>query len=366
MNRDAHPHDHDHDQDHGHEHGGDEHEQAPGGHSHGTDGHDHAHGAGLLGWLQHTFAHSHDVHEKVDDALETNELGIRALKISLVGLGLTALFQVVIVLISGSTALLADTIHNFGDAATSLPLWLAFALQRRGRNRTFTYGYGRTEDVAGVMIVALIFVSACVAGYASLRKIIDPQPITHLWWVAAAAVVGFIGNEAVAVFRIRVGKRICSAALIADGKHSQVDGFTSLAVLAGVIGVALGVPVLDPLIGLVITVTILFIVKDAAKAVFRRLLDGIEPGILAEVEHAPTHVVGVLEVHEARARWLGHKVHADLHITVDPQLSVAESHGIVERVQQALAEHVTAFGGATIHVCPQGVGTRAPVLATPT
>jgi cation diffusion facilitator family transporter len=353
LSHDTHPHDHDHDQDHGHEHGGG-HEHRSGGHSHGPDGHDHAHRGGPLGWLQHTFAHSHDVHEKIDDALETHELGIRALKISLIGLGLTAIFQVVIVLMSGSTALLADTIHNFGDAATSLPLWLAFALQRCGRNRSFTYGYGRTEDVAGVLIVALIFFSACVAGYESIRKIIDPQSITHLWWVSAAALIGFLGNEAVAVFRIRVGKQINSAALIADGKHSQVDGFTSLAVLAGVLGVALGVPILDPLIGLAITVTILFIVKDAAKAVFRRLLDGIEPGILAEVEHAPTHVIGVIEVHEARARWLGHKVHADLHITVDPTLSVAESHGIVERVQQALAEHVTAFGGATIHVCPHG------------
>lgn len=289
--------------------------------------------------------------------METHERGIWALKISLVGLGLTALMQVVIVYFSGSTALLADTIHNFGDAATSIPLWIAFALVRRGRNRTFTYGYGRAEDVAGVIIVVLIFFSACVAGYESIRKIIDPQPVTHLWWVVAAAVIGFLGNEAVAVFRIRVGKQIGSAALIADGQHSRVDGFTSLAVLFGAIGVALGFPIIDPLIGLLITVTILFIVKDAGVAVFRRLLDGIEPHILAEVEHVPTHVPGVLGVHEVRVRWLGHKVHADLHISVDPDLTVAESHGIVERVHAALRARVPAFGGATIHVCPE---LRAP------
>jgi cation diffusion facilitator family transporter len=319
--------------------------------SHDSD-HDHAHATGVLGWLKHTFVHSHDVHEKVDNALESNERGIWALKISLAGLGATALFQVVIVFFSGSTALLADTIHNFGDAVTSIPLWIAFALQRRARSRRFTYGFGRTEDIAGVIIVGVIFFSACVAGYESIRKLIDPQPITHLGWVAAAAVIGFIGNEAVAIFRIRVGKEIGSAALIADGQHSRVDGFTSLAVLIGAIGVWVGVPILDPLIGLAITVAILFIVKDAARAVFLRLLDGVEPAILAKFERAPLHVAGVEGVHEVRARWLGHRVHADLHVTVDRRLSVDEAHAIVDRIQGELAEHVPAFGGATIHVCP--------------
>jgi cation diffusion facilitator family transporter len=328
--------------------------------------HDHVHRSGVLGWFQHTFAHSHDVHEKVDSAMETSERGIWALKVSLVGLGLTALFQVVIVLASGSVGLLADTIHNFGDAATSLPLWVAFALIRRGQTRHFSYGYGRVEDVAGVFIVLIIFFSACVAGYESISKLIDPQPVAHLWWVAAAALIGFIGNEAVAVLRIRVGNEIGSAALVADGKHSRVDGFTSLAVLAGAIGVAVGLPILDPLVGLAITVAILFIVKDAAKAVFRRLLDGIEPEILAEIEHAPLHVAGVQNVHAVRARWLGHRVHADMHVTLDRTLSVAESHAIIQSVEQAIGDHLPAFGGATIHVCPCSHPEPAqdPVIAT--
>jgi cation diffusion facilitator family transporter len=303
-------------------------------------------------WLPHAFPHSHDAHEKIDDALETNERGIWALKVSLLGLGATALFQVAIVFLSGSTALLADTIHNFGDAATALPLWLAFALQRRARSRRYTYGYGRSEDIAGVIIVGLIFFSACVAGYESIRKLIEPQPVSHLGWVAAAAIAGFLGNEAVAIFRIRVGREIGSAALIADGQHSRVDGFTSLAVLIGAIGVWIGLPVLDPLVGLAITVAILVIVKDAARAVFLRLLDGVEPAILNAVEQAPLHVDGVQGVHEVRARWLGHRVHADLHVTIDRRLSVAEAHAIVDRVQAELADHVPAFGGATIHVCP--------------
>lgn len=342
---DAHAHDHDREADaaHDHSHG------SGGDHSHD---HGHDHGSGIVGWFKGTFAHSHDIHEKVDDVMETHERGFWATKWALVSLAITTAIQLVIVYRSGSTALFADTIHNLGDGANSIPLLIAFWLQKRGRNRTFTYGYGRTEDLAGVIIVALIAVSAAVAGVESIRKIIDPQPISYIGWVAAAAIVGFIGNEAVAILQIRTGKEIGSAALIADGQHARIDGFTSLAVLIGVVGVMIGVPVLDPIIGLVITATILWILKDASISIFRRLLDGIEPEILAEVEHAPMHVEGVQGVHEARARWLGHRVHADLHLTVDRDLSVAESHAIVERVQKALAEHVPAFGDATIHVCP--------------
>jgi cation diffusion facilitator family transporter len=333
--RDAdHPHDH-----HHHHHG-------PG------KGHHHHSRSGVIGWFQNLYLHSHDIHEKVDDAMETHERGIWAIKISLLILGATALFQIVIFYFSRSTGLLADTIHNFGDAATSVPLWIAFALMRRVQSRQFTYGFGRAEDLAGLIIVALIFFSACVAGYESVRKIINPEPISHLWWVAAAALIGFVGNEVTAAFRIRVGRQIGSAALIADGQHSRVDGFTSLAVLLGAIGVALGYPLVDPIVGLLITLAILWIVKDAGRSIFRRLLDGIEPHILAQVEHAPTHVEGVRDVHAVRARWLGHKVYAELHITVDPDLTVAESHHMGERVHEQLVAHVPAFGDATIHVCP--------------
>lgn len=314
--------------------------------------HDHEHRPGILGWLQHTFAHSHDIHEKVDVVMESQERGFWATRWALVSLGATTLIQLVIVYFSGSTALFADTVHNLGDGANSIPLLIAFALQRRVRSRTFTYGFGRTEDLAGVVIVALIAVSAAVAGIESVRKIIDPQPIGYLGWVAAAAIVGFIGNEAVAWLQIRTGRQIGSAALVADGQHARIDGFTSLAVLVSVIGVVIGVPILDPIVGLVITATILWILKDASRSIFRRLLDGIEPEILAEVEHAPLHVAGVQGVHEARARWLGHKVHADLHVTVDRRLSVDDAHAIVDRVQKALADHIPSFGEATIHVCP--------------
>ena len=329
------------------------HQHGPHRHPNGADDdHGHDHGTGPLAWVKHAFAHSHDIHEKVDDVMESHERGFWATKWALVALTVTTLVQLAIVARSGSTALFADTVHNLGDGANSIPLLIAFALQRRGRSRTFTYGFGRAEDLAGVVIVALIAVSAAVAGIESVRKIIDPQPITHLWWVVAAAVVGFVGNEAVALLQIRTGRQIGSAALVADGQHARIDGLTSLAVLIGVVGVVIGMPLLDPLVGLLITATILWILKDASRSIFRRLLDGIEPAILAEVEHAPLHVAGVEGVHEARARWIGHKVHADLHITVDRRLSLTEAHDIVDRVQQHLAEHVPAFGQVHVHVCP--------------
>jgi cation diffusion facilitator family transporter len=293
--------------------------------------------------------------------MESHERGVWALKISLVGLGLTALFQVLIVWLSGSVALLADTIHNFADAATSIPLWIAFALARRGASRRFTYGYGKTEDVAGVVIVGVIFFSACVAAYEAVLKIIHPQPITHLSWVAAAALVGFVGNEIVGVFRIRVGQEIGSVALVADGYHSRVDGFTSLSVLIGVLGVALGVPILDPIVGIGITIAILFIVKDAATAVWQRLIEGIEPEILARIEHAPMHVEGVREVRSARARWLGHKVVGDVEIGLDPDLSLREAAVISEAVAQAVRAHVRNLGEVAVRACP---APENPALAS--
>lgn len=336
---------------HHHDHGG--HGQAgTHGHEPHHGDHNHDHGSGILGWLRGTFAHSHDASDKVDSVMESSAKGIRALKISLVGLGITALLQVLVVFYSGSVALLADTIHNFADAATSIPLWIAFTLARRGANRRFTYGYGKTEDVAGVVIVGVIFFSACVAGYEAVLKFVSPEPMRHLGWVAAAALIGFIGNEAVAVFRIKVGREIGSAALIADGQHSRVDGFTSLSVLIGVLGAWLGFPLLDPLVGIGITIAILFIVKDAAVAVWHRLIDGIEPEILDEIAHAPTHVAGVRAVRTVRARWIGHKVYSDVTIAVDPDLPLAVADAISRSVERSLRAHIRLLGEVVVRVTP--------------
>jgi cation diffusion facilitator family transporter len=260
--------------------------------------------------------------------------------------------QAVMVWMSGSVALLADTIHNVGDAATALPLGLAFVLARRPPSPRFTYGLGRAEDLAGVVIVGLIAVSALVAGYASLTRLLHPQPLTHLGALAAAAILGFVGNEAVALFRIRVGREIGSAALVADGYHARVDGLTSLAVLGGAVGVWLGYPLADPLIGVLITVVIVRIVWQSSATIVVRLLDGVDPAVIGEITHAVQHIPEVCAVTQVRVRWLGHRLHAELNITVPPDLSVAQGHAIATEARHQLLHHVPHLANALIHVDP--------------
>jgi len=275
-----------------------------------------------------------------------------AVKWSFIGLFITALVQVVVVLLSGSVALLSDTIHNFGDAATAVPLGIAFALSRLGASRRFPFGYGRVEDLAGVVVVLIILFSAVVAGYQAIERLLNPQPIGLLWAVVAASVVGFIGNEIVAVFRIRVGREIGSAALVADGYHARTDGWTSLAVLLGAVGVWLGYPLADPIVGLLITAAILGIVWQSGKAVFTRLLDGVEPEIIDEIREAAGNVPGVENVAEVRARWVGHRLHAEVNVTVAPELTVAEGHEIAREVNHQLMHHLGYLGLGVIHVDP--------------
>lgn len=296
-------------------------------------------------------SHHHDI---IEPSITTTARGIWAIKWSFAGLMATALLQALIVWLSGSVALLADTIHNFGDASTAIPLWIAFMLARLRPTKRFPSGYGRAEDLAGVVIVLTILASAMVAGYESIVRLMHPRQVEYLWAVTAASVVGFLGNEAVAIFRIRVGKEIGSAALIADGYHARVDGWTSLAVLLGAGGVWLGYPLADPIVGLGITLAILRIVWQSGRAVFTRMLDGVEPEVIDEIYHAATHVAGVREVAEVRARWIGHRLHAEVNIAVDPALSVAEGHAIAKEVHHQLLHHLKYLAGATIHVDPVG------------
>ncbi len=300
---------------------------------------------------EHSHGHSH-THGRVDPSIITTSKGLWAVKWSFIGLMVTAVLQIFIVYVSGSVALLADTIHNFGDASTAIPLAIAFSLARRKPSKRFSYGYGRVEDLAGVIIVFLILFSAAVAGYESLTRFLNPQPVGHLQAVALAAIIGCIGNEAVAQFRMNVGKEIGSAALIADGYHARVDGFTSLAVLIGAVGVWMGYPILDPLIGILITIAILKIVLDSSKLVFTRLLDGVEPEILDQIKTIAEGVEGVCEVTDLRVRWIGHRLHAEINASVDPSLSVEEGHEIANAVREKLLENFSYLSGTTIHVDP--------------
>jgi len=300
--------------------------------------------------------HDHEAHEHthgaVNPSIASSERGIWAVKWSFAALMVTAFLQVVVVFFSGSVALLSDTIHNFGDAATAIPLGIAFVLTRLGTSRRFTFGYGRVEDLAGVVVVLIILFSAVVAGYQAIDRLIHPQPVELLWAVAVASVVGFLGNEAVAVFRIWVGREIGSAALVADGYHARTDGWTSLAVLLGAVGVWLGYPLADPIIGLIIAAAILVIVWQSGKAVFMRLLDGVEPEVPEEIRHTVAHVEGVERVAEVRARWVGHRLHAEINVAVDQELSVGEGHGIAREVNHHLLHQIPYLEKAVVHVDP--------------
>src|SRR5215207_2936246 len=311
-----------------------------GAHGHAArHGHSHAHGdAGGHG-------HTHGV---IDPSLTTTEQGIWAIKWSFIILMITAALQVAVVFVSGSVALFADTIHNIGDATTAIPLWVAFVLARRRPSKTFTYGLGRAEDLAGILIVLIILFSAVVAGYEAINRLIHPQPVHQLGWLAAAGIIGFLGNEAVAVFRIRVGRQMNSAALIADGYHARTDGLTSLAVVLGAAGVWLGYPLADPIVGLLITLAIFGIVWQSARAVLTRMLDGVEPGITEEIRHSAEHVPAIQRVIDVKTRWLGHRLHADVAIDVDKSLSLAAAERIADTLRRELLTHLPALRTANI------------------
>jgi cation diffusion facilitator family transporter len=314
-------------------------------HSHASGqghGHEHPHEHG---------AHAHS-HGAVDPTILTTERGIWAVKWSFVGLFVTAAFQLFVVFISGSVALLADTIHNIGDAATAIPLWIAFRAARWKPNTRFTYGYGRVEDLAGIVIVLVILFSAVVAGRESVVRFLHPKSVEYLWAIVVASVVGCIGNEAVAQFRIKIGKEIGSAALVADGHHARVDGLTSLAVLLGAVGVWLGYPLADPAVGLLITLAILRIVWQSGKSIFARVLDGVDPAIVGEIRETVSRTPGVRAASEVRVRWLGHRLHAELNIAVSPELSVKEGHDIAKEARHNLLHHLRYLSNVTVHVDP--------------
>lgn len=326
---------------------------------HGHDRHhDHARGnGGLGGALRGFFApHAHDAKDSLDQALEASSDGIRAVAVSLALLLATAGVQALVVVASGSVALLGDTLHNAADALTAVPLWLAFRLSRRAPTTRFTYGYGKAEDLAGLAVIALIAASAGFAGYEAINRLLHPEKVSHLGFVMAAAVVGAVGNEVVAQYRIRVGRRIGSAALEADGVHARTDGVTSLLVLVGAVGVALGAEWADPVVGLLITAAIVFVGYQAVRSVGQRLLDAVDPAIVERIAVVVGAVDGVVSVTEVRARWAGHRLLAQVRLSVSGNLSVTKAHEIAEVAHHQLLHNVSNLSEAIIHVDPSGGG----------
>jgi cation diffusion facilitator family transporter len=324
-------------------------------------GHDPADGPGSPAWsrVRHTVSeifgvHAHDRANQLDDTLEADADGRRTLLLTLLILAVTAAVQAVVVVLSGSVALLGDTLHNVADTLTAVPLIVAFRLARRPPTKRYTYGYGRAEDLGGLFVIAMITVSGGLAAWVAIDRLIHPRGVSHLGVVAGAAVVGFAGNEIVARYRIRVGQRIGSAALVADGFHARTDGFTSLAVLLGAGGVALGWGGADPVVGLIITVAILGVLRSAIRQVGARLMDAVDPALVDQAIAAVTSVAGVIEVRELRIRWIGHTLRAEVDATVDPNLSVTEAHDIAHHAETHLLDQVRRLTAATVHASPTG------------
>ena len=339
----------------------DDHEHPPHGHVHADHTQGHRHSDGAAPGHRHEQGHRHDHgrkhdhghrHGVIDPSIASSARGLWAVKWSFIGLMATAMLQVVVVAVSGSVALLADTIHNFADAATAIPLAIAFVFARRRPSRRFTFGYGRVEDLAGLAVLLTILFSAILAGYESIDRLFHPREVTYLWAVAAASIIGFLGNEGVAIFRIRVGQEIDSAALIANGYHARIDGWTSLAVLAGALGVWLGYPLADPIVGLAITFAIFVIVVQNAKEIFTRMLDGVDPAIVEEIRHAAGHMPDVREITDVRARWLGHRLHAEVNITVDLHMAVTEAHAVAAELRHRLLHALPQMTLVVVHVDP--------------
>jgi cation diffusion facilitator family transporter len=320
--------------------------------------HQHDHDGGPLGWLAsllHLHGHEHGERNVTSDPAFATREGIRAVWIALAALGAATVLQIVIVLLSGSVALLADTVQNLGDALNSIPLLLAFYLARRTATRRYTYGYGRAEDVAGVVIVLSIVFSAGYILWESFWKLLDPQPIERLPWVAAAAVIGFLGNEAVALFQIHTGRRIGSDALVADGLHARIDGLTSLVVLVAVAGSALGYPIVDPIVGL----AIVFIARDATRRIWYRLMDAVDPAVVDQIERQAAGSEHIAAVASVRVRWVGHALHAEIALVVADDLTLAQTHAIAESVRRTLLAHIPHLAVVTIEALPRSTAATA-------
>jgi cation diffusion facilitator family transporter len=325
----------------------------------GSHGHEHAHPApGVLDRLRHALRpHSHEAADQVDAALEASAEGMRTLWISLAVLGVTALIQAIVTVLSGSVALLGDTLHNAADALTAVPLAVAFLLGRRAPNRRYTYGYGRAEDLAGIAVVVTIAASSALAAYEAITRLLHPRTVSDLIAVAAAALTGFAGNELAARYRIRTGRKIGSAALVADGLHARTDGLTSLAVLLGAGGVAIGWTWADPVVGLLITLAILAVLRQAAREIYRRLMDAVDPALVDQVEQTLRATAGVLDTGQIRLRWVGHQLRAECEVVVAGGISAAEAHQVTVNAEHNLLHAIPRLAGALVHADPLPSGT---------
>lgn len=278
--------------------------------------------------------------------------GLRAIWISAVLLALTTASQLVVVVIGGSAGLLADALDNLGDVITTVGLAVAFMAARRAADARYTFGYQRLEDLGGVFVVLVIWASAVFAAWESYRKLVADHEPTALMAGMIAALAGAVSNEAVARYKIGVGRRIGSQPLIADGAHARTDALASVAAFGGLLGARLGVPEADPIAGLAITAAIVWIAWDASRHVLARLLDAVDPDLIERVAHAATETAGVTGVGRIQARWAGRSLYVTLTVGADPGLSLAAAHDVAEAVHHHILHDLPGVAQVDVHVDP--------------
>ena len=316
--------------------------------------HDHADDAG------------HDVHERRrghahahhDHSLAAAGGGgagaLRVVVISSLLLAAVAAAELVAAALTNSAGVLADGLHNLGDVGTTVALAIAFILSRRAPTRRFPYGYHRVEDLAGLVVLALIVGSAVASGVTAVEHLIHRPPLTSPVLALLVAAFGFVGNEAAAQYKIRAGTRLRSLALVADGKHSRTDGIASLGAVVGVAGAALGAPVLDPVAGLVITLIIAVVAWETTRTLTGRLLDEADASLVATIEEVAATTDGVLGVSDTRARWMGRRVLAELTLEVAPETTLALAHALGEEVRHRLYHRIDPLSDVIVHLDPAG------------
>lgn len=280
-----------------------------------------------------------------DDAKDRREAN-RAVGVSAVGLTASGLIELLLALLTGSVGLLGDAIHNLSDVSTSAVVFLGFRLSRRPASERYPYGMERAEDLAGIGIAIVIWASAAFAGAESIRKLVEHGHTTDVALGIVGAVIGIVGNQVVARYKLIVGRRIGSATLVADARHSWLDALSSAGALVGLIAVALGQPWGDPVAGLAITAFICHVGYEVTSDVVRRLADGVDPEVIHAAEAAAGTVPGVVHAH-ARARWTGRTLRVEIEGWVDPDLTARESDALGRQVADALARRLPEAGSLT-------------------
>jgi cation diffusion facilitator family transporter len=276
---------------------------------------------------------------------------VRAVVVSALALGTASAVEFAAAASSHSASVLADALHNAGDVLTTFVLLFAFALARRPATRRFPSGFGRIEDVATLLILMVIAITAAVAAYASILKFFNTEAYTNIGFALFGAVVGVVANLAVSEYKIRVGRRLNSTALAADGIHSRVDALVSAGAFAGIGLAGLGWRLADPIAGLVITAAIVVVTAGTVKQLFLRMMDAVDPDLSGELVHAAMEVEGVLGVNDVRARWVGRELIAVMHIGCSPEATVSQAHEIALRVEHSVAHHLPA-ARVDIHMDP--------------